>query len=55
MCECLACMCLCTTHVLNACRGQKRILDPLELELWMLVNLCVGTGIQTRVLCKSNK
>lgn len=34
---------------------QNRALDLLELKLWMPVNLCVGTGIQTRVLCKSNK
>lgn len=26
-------VCLCTTYVPIACRGQKRALDPLELEL----------------------
>lgn len=28
-----ACMCVCATHVCSACGGQKRALDPLELEL----------------------
>lgn len=33
--------CLRTMCVLDTGRGQKRALDPLEVELWMVVNLCV--------------
>ena len=35
-----ACMhaCMCTVHILGAYRGQKRVLDPLEMELQMAVN-----------------
>lgn len=25
-------------------RGQKRVLDPLEIELWIIVNFRVGAG-----------
>lgn len=35
--------------------GQKRELDPLKLELWMVVSHYVGTENGTQVLCKSNK
>lgn len=31
------CVCVC-----GACWGQKRVLDPLELELWMVVRQYVG-------------
>lgn len=27
-----------------ACRGQKREWDPLELELWIIVNLQMSAG-----------
>jgi hypothetical protein len=29
-------MYVCTSCVFGACRGQKRALDPLELELWIV-------------------
>lgn len=35
--KCLAHECLCTMSKSGAC-GQKRGLDPLKLELWMLVS-----------------
>jgi hypothetical protein len=35
-----------------ACRGQKRMLDPLELELWMVVSHHMGAGNETQALCK---
>lgn len=38
-----------TSCMLSAQEVQKRVLDPLELELEMIVNLHVGAG----VLCKS--
>lgn len=34
--------CLCIAHVPRAGRGQKRVYDPLELELEMVVDHCVG-------------
>jgi hypothetical protein len=37
------CICL-IINVLGAHRGQKRVLDLLELELLMIVNHCVGAG-----------
>jgi hypothetical protein len=37
-------------HMPGAVGGQKRLSDPLELELWMVVKLCVGASNQTQVL-----
>jgi hypothetical protein len=49
-------MCVCVPHVCPVSRGgQKRALDPQELELQMVVSHHVGVGEQTWVLCKSNK
>jgi hypothetical protein len=42
---------LCTLCV-QARGGQKRALDPLELELQMVASHHVGAGNQTLVLCK---
>lgn len=37
--------CVSVDHiVLGACGCHKRALDLLKLELWMVVNYCVGTG-----------
>lgn len=36
--------CLCTMCMLGAHRGQKRILDPLELELQTVLSSHVDTG-----------
>ena len=36
------------------CGGQKRALDPLELELKMAMSYHVGAGNQTWVLCKGS-
>lgn len=50
------CIYLCTTCMPTACTttgGQQRVLDPLELELQMVVSHCVGTGNQAQVLCKN--
>lgn len=35
-------------------KSQKRVLGPLELELWMVVNFIMGSENQTWVLCKSS-
>ena len=43
VCECLACMHVYVPHVCSAHRGQKRALDPLELELQEVVSYHVGT------------
>lgn len=43
---CASCLCT-TTHVHGALGGQKRTLDPLELELEMVVIHHVGAGTWT--------
>lgn len=40
-------LCMCTMCMLGTCRGQKRPLDPLDLELWMLLSHHVETGNRT--------
>lgn len=44
--ECLP-SCMTVYHVCIVLRGQKRVLDPLGLELNMVVSHYVGTGHQT--------
>lgn len=39
-------VCICTTCVSGASRGQKRVSDPVELELQMLLSYHVGSGKQ---------
>ena len=41
--------------MLGALGYQKKVPDPLKLELWMVVAYYVGAGNQIQVLCKSNK
>lgn len=36
--ECMYAYHMCTWY----CGSQKRALDPLKIELWMVVNYCVG-------------
>ena len=44
---------MCTICIPNACGGQRRASDPLELELQKVVShLCAGNG--TQGLCKSS-
>lgn len=51
VCECLhACMCICIS---GALRGQMIVLDPLELNRWIVVSYHVGTGGWTWVLCRN--
>lgn len=52
--ECFTCICMCTTCMLSVLRGQ-RALDPLELELWMVMSHHVNAGNWTWVVCKSNE
>lgn len=54
VCECVACLYL-GTMCISASGGQKRALNPLELELQTIVSCHVGTGNGALVLCKSNK
>jgi len=42
--ECFACVLLCSTCISNTCEGQKRALDPLKLELLMIVSYHEGAG-----------
>lgn len=46
-------VCLHTMYVLGALQRQKRVLDPPELGLWVVVNHY--WVLRTRVLLKSNK
>jgi hypothetical protein len=39
----------------DVCGAQERVLDPLKLELQMVISYPVGTGNQTQVLCKSRQ
>lgn len=48
-------VCMCTTYMPGACGGQKRVLDPLKIELQMFVSSCVSSGKQTSGFCKNNK
>lgn len=56
MCLCLnvymcAWMCICAhVHAAETHRGQKRMLDPLELELQAIISYCMDTGNQIWVL-----
>lgn len=55
MCMSVLVTCVPVYHVCaGALRGQERVLDFLELELWMVVGCRVGVGIRTWVLCKNN-
>lgn len=38
---------VCASCVPGACGGQKKLLNPLELELQMFVGHCVGPRYQT--------
>lgn len=47
-------MCLCTTFVHGVHGGQKRLEDPMGLELQTGVGHHVGAESGTWVLCKNN-
>lgn len=42
--EWFSCMYVCAAHVGNAYGGQKRAMDPRELELQTVINYHVGAG-----------
>lgn len=46
LCVCVVYMCLCTTRVTGACRGQKRLLDVMELGIQTVVSYHTGAGNQ---------
>lgn len=46
---------LCIVFVPDACGGQKKTLDPMDLKSQIVVNYCVDAGTQTQVLCKSSQ
>lgn len=41
--------------MLDAYRGQKKVLDPLKLELQMVGSYHMGTGNWTSVLCQEQQ
>lgn len=48
-------VCLCTACMPGANGGQKEVLDPLELDIQMVVNQHVGAGNWTQLPWKSNQ
>lgn len=40
---------MCTMYMSGTCGGQNKMLDPLELELWMAVSCRVGARDWSRV------
>ena len=48
-------MCVCPSMYAYARGGQKRMSDPLELILGMVVGHHVGVGDQTQVFCKNSQ
>jgi hypothetical protein len=48
-------ICLCTKHMPDTHKGQKRALDTLGLKLQMVVNHHVGKGNQIPVLWKRHQ
>lgn len=46
--RCSDCLCVCVPHVCSGHRGQERMMDPLELELQIVVGYPVDVGNQTR-------
>lgn len=55
MCISILTACMNTQCMPRACRGQKKAVDLVELELWMVVSCHVGAEIRTQVLCKDSK
>lgn len=49
---CFICIHVYTTTVTGAHRGQKRVPDPLKLELQMVVLYYVAAGDRASVLCE---
>lgn len=49
------CTRLCTIYMPVIQKGQKRVSDPLELELLMAISNYVGYGTRTQIPWKSNK
>lgn len=45
----------CTLHICSSHRSKKRMVDPLEPELQMVVSHDVGSGTQPQFLWKSNQ
>lgn len=50
--EGFVCMRICALYACSACPGQKRVLDPLELEIVMDVSHHMGTGNWTQIFWK---
>ena len=52
MCECFACMRSVHRVHPEAHRGGRRVSEPLELELQVVLNCHVGAGSRTSILCR---
>ena len=46
---------MCTICMLGALKGHKKLVEPLEQELRMVVSDHVSTENETQILCRSNK
>ena len=49
------CVCLCASCLPSTVGDQKRMSDPLELALQMVVSSHVGAGNPTQILWKSSQ
>lgn len=50
-----ACMFACACACVNACRGQRRALEPLDLKSQVVVSGCVRAGKRTLDFRKSSR
>lgn len=44
----------CTMYIEDGFRDQKRVVDPLELKIQMILSFCVDIGNWTQIFCKSS-
>lgn len=47
---CMSALYVCVAHGVQAYKGQTMVLEPLELELRLIVSHLVGSGNQIQVL-----
>lgn len=48
-------LCMCTVCMPDTYVGQKRALNPLKLELWVVVSPHMGARNQSQILWKTRK
>lgn len=48
-------MCVCSMYIPGALKDQEMLLNPLSLDLQMIMSHCVSARNQARIFCKTNK